>query len=285
MTTLLIDCYASVYRAYYTTGKLSSGGNPTGIPYGFFWNILTASERFKTNKLVFCWDSKESKRREIFPDYKLARRTDLTDEEAKERREIHQQIDTLRIDTMPSVGFGNNHYATGYEADDLIAKMVIDHPDSKFVGVSSDNDLFQLLRFKNFLMFSPTANKLWTASSFMHEHGIPARDWVLVKSIAGCPGDGVPGVKGVAVPTAIKYVKGELSQGKKMNDIVKSFDLFKYNYKLVSLPFRGTPSISLKKDTYTLDSLLTFFDDCDFRSFLTADMKKRWTAFVKGDWK
>lgn len=285
MVTLLVDAHAAVYRAYYSTGNLSTRGNPTGIPYGVFWSLLLLAERFHSNRFVFCWDSKVSRRKAIFPDYKRARSEDLTNDELEERREIHRQIDTLHFSILPVAGFKNHRWKDGFEADDLIANEVIDNPKQSYVGVSGDNDLFQLLRFHNFKLFDPRSSKLWTASTFAQEYGVTARDWVLVKSIAGCPGDGVPGVPGVRIKTAIQYINGDLSVGKKYKDIVANFPLLKRNYRLVSLPFVGAPPAKMLADNLDAGKLANLFGDLDFRSFLEPSMERRWATFVKGVWK
>jgi len=280
--TLLMDCSSACYRAYYTTGGMSSGGSATGVPYGFFYSLLMLSERFHTNKFIFCWDSKTSKRRKLFDDYKVSRRKDLTDEERKEKQDLYAQINALRDEIIPCAGFKNGFHQEGLEADDLIAQAVIDNPTITFVGVSGDNDLFQLLRFKNYTMFSPTANKLWTASSFALEYGVPARDWVAVKSIAGCPGDGVPGVPGVATKTAVQYINGNLNVGKKYEGIMSNHALIKRNYWLVALPFKGTESVKVIHDDLSIVKLLQLFSDLGFQSFLTRPMQIRWSKFVEG---
>ena len=282
MITLLMDCSSACYRAYYTTGGMSSGGSATGIPYGFFYSLLMLSERFHTNKFIFCWDSKTSKRRKLFDDYKVSRRKDLTDEEREEKQDLYAQINALRDEIIPRAGFKNGFHQEGLEADDLIAQAVIDNPTTTFVGVSGDNDLFQLLRFKNYTMFSPTANKLWTASSFALEYGVPARDWVAVKSIAGCPGDGVPGVPGVATKTAVQYLNGELRKGKKCTAIENDKACIVRNYSLVALPFKGTEAVKAMPDDLSIVKLLQLFSDLGFQSFLTRPMQIRWSKFVEG---
>lgn len=283
MTTLLIDAHAACYRAYYTTGGMKSdSGGATGIPFGFFMSLLMLSERFKTNRFVFCWDSKYSRRRALFNDYKASRWQDKTEEERNEKAEIHAQMNALRDEIIPRVGFRNSIHREGFEADDLIAQTVIDNPTVQFTAISADNDLFQLLRFKNFTMYSPISNKLWTASSFAMEYGIPARDWVAVKSIAGCPGDGVPGVPGVAIKTAVQYVNGDLNVGKKYQSIQDNLALIKRNYRLVSLPFMGTGPVQLVADELKYSLLIDLFDDLGFASFKGMEMAGRWGKFVAG---
>ena len=282
MIVLLADTSALAYRAYYTTGGLSYGDKATGISYGVFYSILQLAEQFSTNRFLFCCDSKESKRRDLFPEYKSARRDNLTDEQREERKRIHQNIDALR-DVLVAAGFPTECHS-GYEADDVIARVAIDCRRTQFIGVSGDNDLFQLLRFANYHQYSPTSNKLWTASSFQQEYGIPARDWVMTKCIAGCDGDGVPGIPGIGIKTAIKYLQNELTKGKKFDSIVAQSGIIRRNYKLVTLPFPGLaippPAFRSRVE---ISSLLDLFSDLDFQSFLTPEMKRRWEDFCNLD--
>ena len=281
MTTLLIDSNYLCYRAYYSTGSLSHERSPTGIAYGFMWTILQMSEQFKTNKFLFCWDSKNSKRRNRCSTYKANRVENLTTEERAEKAEIHSQFNLLQISTLPSMGFGNQLIQDGYEADDLIARTVIDNPDISFIAVTADNDLFQLLRYKNFRMFSPVGNKLWTASNFMMKYGVTARDWVIIKSIAGCPGDNVDGIPGVAIKTAVKYLNEELSEkSKQYQKITNNSSMIQNNYQLVRLPYPGMVNIAVKKDNFYEDDLKIAFDNLGFTSFLSGDIWDRWKAFV-----
>ncbi|GAH00618.1 unnamed protein product, partial [marine sediment metagenome] len=77
------------------------------------------------------------------------------------------------------------------------------------------------------------------------------REWKLVKALAGCSTDGIPGVKGVGEKTAIKYLTSQLKETTKACQAIISKEgikIFKRNLKLVALPFKGTNVFKLKKD-------------------------------------
>jgi DNA polymerase-1 len=284
MLTLLIDSAGVGYRAFHSLGGLSHEGIATGVAFGFLSLILDLSEKYKTNQLIFCWDSPGSVRKQWFPEYKMSRDT-KTPEEKVERAQIHAQFDALRQEILPAIGFSNNPFQLGYEADDLIASIIIDNPTKSFVVVSSDHDLYQLLQYHNCKAQHRLSGKEMTASKFMEEYRLPAREWATVKAIAGCDGDGVPGIPGVGELTAIKYLLDELNEGKKKESIEGSPTIIRRNYKLVHLPFPGVEKIKLEEDRVAEETMFSVFSDLGFESFMYGEQERRWEQFCKGEWK
>jgi DNA polymerase-1 len=279
MITLLIDAHGVGYRAHHSTGSLDSG-----IAFGFLTTVLQLGGRYHTNSFVFCWDSPGSLRKKLFPEYK-ASRVVKTPEEKAERELIYTQFNSLHAYILPALGFMNQLQQDGFEADDLIAQTLIDNPDRQFLMVSSDHDLFQLLQYKNCKgQYLLSSGKLMTASSFMAEYRVPAREWVSVKSIAGCDGDGVPGVPGVGEKTAIKYLMDELPDGKKKEAIHNHWARIHSNFKLVRLPFPGVKLIaSIRKDSFDEESVQEVFSDLGFSSFVDGEQRERWNRFCRGE--
>lgn len=278
MITLLIDSHGLGYRAYHSMGSLDSG-----IAFGFLTTVLNLGERYRTNRFVFCWEGGGSKRKAIFPAYKSGR-DDKTPEEKLKRAAVHLQFDALRKEILPALGFNNCPVQHGYEADDLIASMVIDYFVTPFVVVSSDHDLFQLLQYHNCRgQHLLSSGKMMNAGQFMANFRVPAREWVSVKAIAGCDGDGVPGVSGVGETTAIRYLMNELPPtSKKVQAIVHNGYLIHRNYKLVRLPFPGVAEIQLKEDRFDEQVVLQTFGDLGFHSFTAEKQAARWRQFCKG---
>jgi 5'-3' exonuclease len=277
MINLLIDSHSVGYRAHHSTGSLDAG-----IAFGFLITILQLAERYRTNQLVFCWDGPGSLRKKLFPAYKESREV-KTQEEVAERMMIRTQFNTLHEHILPKIGFSNHLQCSGYEADDLIAKVVIDNPAKFFVVVSSDHDLFQLLRFSNCKeQFQLSIGHSINASQFYVKYRIPARDWTTVKAIAGCLGDGVPGIPGVGEKTAIKYLLGELPENKKFKTIMNGTTIISRNYKLVHLPYPGIKSLTIKKDLFNETIVQQVFSDLGFVSFLSGQMRSRWCSFCTG---
>ena len=147
---LIVDANNLAYAAFISLRGLSVDELPTGVIYGFFLQVLKLAVEFQTNDFVFCWDSRKRFRRNIFSEYKN-KRDEMTKEEKAQKQIAYDQFAALRKEILPSVGFENVFMKAGYEADDLIAYVVINPPRSlnreKYLVISTDNDMFQLLSY------------------------------------------------------------------------------------------------------------------------------------------
>jgi len=250
---LILDCNYLCHRAKWTTGGLSYENTPTGVIYGFLKSITHFQEYFNTPHVIFCWDSKYSKREEIFPAYKSNRKNkykDMNEDEIKFEKEFRQQMIMLRKKYLPTIGYKNVFVQRGYEADDIIASICFNLPMlDEAVIVSSDQDLYQLIN-PQVSFYNPVKGKVLTLQGFKKKYGIEPHLWGEVKVIAGCNTDGVPGIKGVGEKTAIKYLKKELKKTSQAYQIISTadFSLIRRNKKLVVLPFKGTKNFRLQKD-------------------------------------
>lgn len=217
-------------------------------------NILDLSRRFDTNKFVFCWDSKESKRELYFPTYKYKRKEiEKTPEQEIGDDLAYAQFDQLRKKVLPELGFNNVFYQKGYESDDIMSSIVMDEENkSSKIMVTSDEDMFQMLDYCVIYNFSK--RETITKDIFMREYGIPPSKWADVKAISGCSTDNVPGVHGVGNSTAIKYILGTLSKKGKIFNRIESRESneAKLTKMLVKLPFPGTMKFSIEKDEFSL---------------------------------
>lgn len=260
---LILDCNYLCHRAKHTTGYLKHHETPTGVIFGVLKTIQSLQNQFNTNRIVFCWDSKKSKRREFYPGYKANRLTfrtpsdEITEEETihwEMEYDFHRQMKKLRRRYLPMIGFRNIIFQQGYEADDhtAMACNTLRKHEQKSVIVSSDHDMYQILYPKMVSMYSPSKRETITYTSFIQKYGIDPKEWANVLSIAGCSGDSVPGVKGVGEVTAIKYITKELTQGCQAHlSIEASSDIIERTRMLVTLPFPGTQSFKKKKDDVT----------------------------------
>ncbi len=251
---LILDCNFLCHRLKYAMGGLSFEGGPTGIIYGFLKSIPMYQEMFDTPHIIFCWDSKSSKRQEMFPGYKANRKNrqaELTEEEIIFETEFRYQMKMLRRKYLPMIGFKNVFCQKGYEADDLIASICLKTPEKNdIVIITSDQDLYQCLA-TNIFIYDPNKRKRMTLQGLYKKYGLKPHEWKMMKGIAGCSTDGVPGVKGVGEKTATKYLIEGLSDTSKTFQRInskKGWKIYKRNLKLVSLPFKGTKKRKLKKD-------------------------------------
>ena len=97
----------------------------------------------------------------------------------------------------------------GYEADDLIASFVAQHPADFKLILSSDRDMLQLIDDKTYILVQTrgvTELKIYTPEVFRADYGFGPERFVDYKALRGDPSDNIPGVKGVGEKTAKKLV-------------------------------------------------------------------------------
>ena len=190
------------------------------------------------------------------------------------------QFARLRMKVLPKFGFKNNFIQTGLEADDIIAAIVQNYePPEKFIIVSSDNDLYQLLS-PTVSMFSNKSKKMMTVESFTKKWGIAPELWPMVKQIAGCTSDTVKGVVGIGEKKAIQFLLGTLKEHTKgYKSIIDGKDIIDRNEALVVLPFKGTkvPNI-VEEETFYLANFIEITDEYGFRSFQQIESLDQWVT-------
>ena len=253
---LILDSNFLCWRAFHAMGGLSFEGKMTGVLFGVFRDILHLQREFDTNRIAFCFDSRESDRKVKYPKYKSTRANrykEMSDDEANAHREFRRQIRDLQRQHLHDIGFRNVFLQKGKEADDLVAVICKAYPKTKKIIVSSDEDLFQLLD-ANTTMWNPNQQRRLTLRWFEKTYNISPNRWADVKAIAGCSTDDVEGVKGVGEKTAIKFLNGTTNpKSKAHHSIIVNLKQTRRNLKLVSLPLAGTDPIRLLKDKVTDD--------------------------------
>lgn len=258
---LIVDASALCYAAFYGVGGLGTAQGPTGVIYGFFNQLQTICRMQQVAHIVFCWDSKQSHRRRIFPGYK---------DRSKKKKdpklvEAYGQFVQLRDEIIPRLGFVNSFHATGFEADDLIAsvcRMCAPASGQHYIIASTDHDLYQLLQ-PDVSMYLFNKRQMYTERDFVREYSMHPLFWADVKAIAGCTSDTVPGIPGIGEKTAVKYISQEVPHPK--IDCIEGKRIIQRNKKLVTLPYPGTPNFSLDWDT--LPSYAAWLDLCDELEF------------------
>jgi 5'-3' exonuclease len=267
--TLVIDSHCVGYIAKYTTGALSYLSDEdldTGIIFGFMLQIYRLARKFDTIDFVFCWDSRVSKRKGMFKEYQVKRKTQsLSGQEIKENISFYKQLTELRANILPSLGFVNCFQQSGYESDDLIASVVTNNKRN-FIVVTNDKDMYQLLSCCR--IYDPRQKTILTSNTLMEEWSVTPQEWVMVKAIAGCGSDEIPGVVGVAEKTAVKYIRGELKKGVVFDRIQSSKEIIDRNLGLVRIPIQGTDRIELSEPSEYLDYDF-FYEMCDKYGFVS----------------
>lgn len=272
---LILDANNICHIAKHSTKDLSYKGENVGIIFGFLKQMFYLSDKFKTDKFIFAWDSRKSFRKQIYPEYKANRIKERTEEEIEFDKQAFKQFSIIRKEVLSSIGFKNNFIFTGYEADDIIGSIIRDNPIVKTVIVSSDSDLFQLLSpfvkiYRN--------KQTYSHFDFLQEWRIGSYRWIDVKAMAGCISDNIKGIEGIGEKTACKYLTRELNRkSKAFSSIIKSKDIIEKNKELVSLPFNGTPEVDINWNEKLLFS--GFINVCKkygFKYFMRRENLFKW---------
>lgn len=283
---VIFDANGVAWTEFHGMPQFSFNKVLTGVAYGFLLQILALAKHYNTNRFVFCWDGRKSFRKERHPWYKEKRAYEnKTEEEQEKYVKAVGQIDKMRKTMLPGLGFSQHFRVPGFEADDLIASLVINNPGD-FVVVTTDNDLLQLLN--NCDIYNHRTKEEITKKSFWRKHHLTPQDWVRVKSIGGCTSDGVPGVPGVAEKSAIQYLRKELSPTSKKFQSIESFEgktVIERNEWLVKLPLEDTPPLYLNfgSDSFDYDKFLDTCAEFGFRSLLKPDIKSLWRSLFCGE--
>jgi len=261
-------------------GELSYHEKKVGIIFGFLRQVLKFAKRYGTNNFIFCWDSQESLRKKVYRPYKENRnKKDRTDEERHDDSLAYDQFTIIKEEILPTIGFKNIFEEDGFESDDLIAKIIKDRAASDFVIVTSDNDMYQLLDDERIIIYDLRNKREYIDEDFQLEYGILPRQWSSVKALAGCTTDNVEGIKGVGVPTAIKYYRQELNPKSKVHQRIESEDgqcIYKRNMELVKLPYKGTPILVFSKDNLKLERFESICIKYGFSSYLKKENFNEW---------
>lgn len=256
-TLLCLDVSYLAHRAYHSTGGLSYRDVPTGVIYGLLRDLQQLTDRFGSGQFAFCFDGGYANRRALLPGYKVRKEEQFDLEKIKAKKEIARQIELLREEYLPELGYVNLFHAPGYEADDVIAAVVdqtTSNPLQSCVIVASDRDLFQLLRSSpgvgRAAMYNPQSKSLTGPQELAETFsGCTPLQWPRVKAIAGCTSDRIPGCKGVGEFMAAKFITGQIPYSWKVHracrEWVKSPD-YNRNLKLVQLPFPGCPEFAVR---------------------------------------
>jgi len=241
---LLIDSSHWFYQLVFRMPTLSTEDRETGIIFGMMLKTIQHAKKLGSNKFIFCFDSKKNHRKKIFPEYKIKRnKQKRTAEEIQMFKQAFIQLNEFRMQVLPRLGIKNNFIQTGHESDDIIASIILNNPSLKFIIVSNDEDLWQLLSDK-VRMYNSKADKFYTNKDFEKEWGIKPAEWADIKKFGGCKSDEVPGpAGGFKTQTALKFYKQELANTTEFYKIMMSEEGMKIaeiNERLVRLPFENT---------------------------------------------
>jgi len=199
---LLIDGNNILVRAIKAleNSGLSADGVPTGALHAFIQSIAKQIRACEPDRVVVCWDGGHAYRSALFPGYKQGRAGRGYLLEGQENNPFAMAKEFLAI--------ANIHHVLmpGVEADDLIAHYCRERGDARVVIYSGDKDLFQLLDLEGEVTQVRPGDSLWTGARVISERECTPEQLPMVMALMGDTSDGIPGVRGIGIKTAVKLL-------------------------------------------------------------------------------
>lgn len=208
MTTLLVDgnniLARSAFAAKGGRTQMSVGGVNTSALLIFINMLSKYVRQVQPTHMAVCWDAGHALRDAIYPEYKANRNKAVVEEDEEVVTPWAQAKEFLTWAGVPHLA------RKGWEADDLIAKIVHETPPAHrpIVILSGDKDLLQLVDEVTTQIRPGThANEVWDEDRVDEEIGVLPQHIPLYMALTGDTGDNVPGVRGVGPKKAVKALQ------------------------------------------------------------------------------
>lgn len=209
---LIMDMHNILHRAYFVSTSQAKGQDLIGLV--FHTTLMSMNKLYrdhKPTKMVLAFDKGESWRLGYTQSedcvskkiYKANRRLGMTRYQKDQYIAFRTSISSFYelLDEHTKIACIRRDLA---EADDLIAHFVSEYQNDEITIVSSDNDLLQLLKFKNVSIIDPDNGKKKTLSDYNN-----SVDWFLFqKCVRGDVSDNIqsayPGVRKTRIRKAFE---------------------------------------------------------------------------------
>jgi DNA polymerase-1 len=237
---VIIDINNFIYRAYFGIQQrlTAPDGTPVNAVFGTFNMIHRLIKDQKPTAVIVAKDSRESKRKELYPEYKQ-NRSKMPEDLIKQIKLIHEMLGLMNFFIMES---------PGYEADDIIHSVVNKYHESydKILIASSDKDLMQLVDDK-VNCIDTMKDKVYGTGEVSVKLGVNPNQVVDFLALLGDSSDNIPGVKGIGEKTAVKLLKEygsldglylniqKLPDGKAKSNLIEHEAMARLSYSLAQL--------------------------------------------------
>lgn len=210
---LLVDGLNTFIRCWSANPMMNEDGLHTGGVAGTLKSIGYAIKLINPTRciVVFDGDGGSQKRRKIYPQYKMHRKTsvrlnrtyeelsDMESEEANKTKQLVRLAEYLQV--LPV----NMLIADGIEADDSIAYLANEYfKDSLISIMSSDKDFLQLVN-ERVKVWSPTKKIMFGPAEVLREYGIHPSNFAIFRALDGDVSDNIDGIRGAGVKTILKF--------------------------------------------------------------------------------
>ena len=258
--TLLIDGLNLFFRNFAMMNMVNPDGIHIGGLGGFFRSLGAMIRQTQPDKVYVIFDGASStvNRKNLVPEYKSGRNeqrvtnwevfdslADEHDSKVDQIVRVIQYLKTLPVKTL---------ILDKVEADDIIAYLcgkLPNQPDDKLFIVSSDKDFLQLVN-QNVIVYRPMEKKYYTEDVMREKYKMPAKNFILYKTLLGDSSDKIKGIKGLGEKGIFKKFP-ELTEGvltfndvfniceQKFKDhvvyarVIQGIDELEKNYKVMDL--------------------------------------------------
>ena len=218
-----------------------------------------------------------SRRRKLYPEYKLGRRPeklnrfygeDIPDSEENKQHQLIALLAMLKNAPICQA------YASDCEGDDVIAYLCRSpFKDQEKIIVSSDKDMYQLLDDKT-KIYSLHKKRLVDADEVFEEFRVKTHNFAIAKSLCGDPSDNVPGIKGLGFKTVatkfpflgtdqsvllqevIDFCHTHSAESVIYRRIIENVEDVKRNWQLVYLDGSMLSATQISKVQHTIDTFV-----------------------------
>lgn len=200
----IIDAYGLIYRSYYafiSRPLTNKDGQNVSAVFGFFRNLKAVLDKYKPQALVAAFDPMgPTFRHQLYDQYKATRQ--------KTPEDLHAQVPVIE-EILVALGVPVLR-RDGFEADDVIATLAkqCSRQGRACRILSADKDLMQLVDDSTQILKPDKAGgwEVVGANGVEAEWGVPPAGMLDLLSLIGDTADNVPGVPGVGIKTALKFL-------------------------------------------------------------------------------
>lgn len=268
---IIFDAMNTIHRFFWTMRELSdSKGRKTGMIYGIVNHLHHLKKDYPGTKIIFAWDTPADNKKKIDPEYKSTRKKNTMPEFWNQVKEIQAILCFYGITQL---------YSNGYEADDIIAKLVLENENKKILIVSNDSDIKSLLQYPHVKMMF--GKKIWNKEDYFEEYAIEPEFIQMIKIVSGDIGDNVKGIPRInqkklyqlcaLCSGSVDLLKGldskiDFELEKTFNKIIENWNIIEKNKKMIALQTKcNYEEIEPNKD---IKRLIAILDDYEMESLI-----------------
>lgn len=290
---LIVDGANLFLRSWAAYPTMSSHGYQMGGCIGFMKTLSRILNELQPTNVYVVWEGGGSRRRRnLYPEYKLGRRSeklnrfygdDIPDSEENKKHQLITLLSILKNTPICQV------YVSDCEGDDVIAYLcrgLFKH-NNKII-VSADKDMYQLLDDKT-KIYSLHRKKVISQDDIFSEFRIKTHNFAIAKSLCGDPGDNVPGIKGIGFKTAAKkfpilgndselilqeiidFCHSKSSESIIYRRVLENVDVLKRNWQLVYLDGSMLSGDQISKVRYVIDTFVPKVNRIQFIKSLVSE--------------